>query len=229
MRWAARCRDAFVAASGLRAVRHRPGRRRTPDLRAELGGGAGRDRLRRLRHRRPRGRRGPGRRCSRVLDATVPLLPADRPRYLMGVGKPDDLVGAVARGIDMFDCVLPTRSGRTGQAFTRRGPINLRNARHADDPAPARRERRLPGQPRLQPRLPASPGPLRRDPRRDAAHLAQLAYYQQLMARHARGDRGGELRRFSAGVRRRAGARRHRAAVRSGRRPRNGRAARRRL
>ncbi|HEV8016897.1 MAG TPA: tRNA guanosine(34) transglycosylase Tgt [Stellaceae bacterium] len=70
----------------------------------------------------------------RVLDETVPALPADRPRYLMGVGKPADIVGAVLRGIDMFDCVLPTRSGRTGQAFTRRGAVNLRNARHSDDP-----------------------------------------------------------------------------------------------
>jgi queuine tRNA-ribosyltransferase len=70
-----------------------------------------------------------------VLDATVPALPEDRPRYLMGIGKPADLVGAVARGIDMFDCVLPTRSGRTAQAFTRLGVVNLRNARHADDPA----------------------------------------------------------------------------------------------
>jgi len=71
-----------------------------------------------------------------TLDATCPLLPQARPRYLMGVGKPADLVGAVARGIDMFDCVLPTRSGRTAQAFTRFGPLNLRNARHADDPRP---------------------------------------------------------------------------------------------
>jgi queuine tRNA-ribosyltransferase len=71
-----------------------------------------------------------------VLDATVPALPEERPRYLMGVGKPDDLVGAVWRGIDLFDCVLPTRSGRTAQAFTRRGTVNLRNARHAADPRP---------------------------------------------------------------------------------------------
>jgi len=71
-----------------------------------------------------------------VLDATVPHLPAERPHYLMGVGKPDDLAGAVLRGIDMFDCVLPTRSGRNGQAFTRNGPLNLRNARHAEDPGP---------------------------------------------------------------------------------------------
>jgi queuine tRNA-ribosyltransferase len=71
-----------------------------------------------------------------VLDATVPALPVDRPRYLMGVGKPADLVGGVMRGIDMFDCVVPTRSGRTAQAFTREGALNLRNARHAEDPAP---------------------------------------------------------------------------------------------
>jgi queuine tRNA-ribosyltransferase len=71
-----------------------------------------------------------------TLDATVPHLPNDKPHYLMGVGKPDDIVGAVLRGIDMFDCVIPTRSGRNAQAFTREGTLNLRNARHADDPAP---------------------------------------------------------------------------------------------
>ncbi len=79
-----------------------------------------------------------------VLDAAVPALPEDRPRYLMGVGKPADLVGAVRRGIDLFDCVLPTRSGRTAQAFTRHGALNLRNARHADDPAPLDPECRCP-------------------------------------------------------------------------------------
>jgi queuine tRNA-ribosyltransferase len=71
-----------------------------------------------------------------VLDYAPGQLPADRPRYLMGVGKPDDIVGAVQRGVDMFDCVLPSRSGRTGQGWTRRGPVNLRNARHRDDPRP---------------------------------------------------------------------------------------------
>jgi len=71
-----------------------------------------------------------------TLDVTVPHLPADAPRYLMGVGKPLDIVGAVVRGVDMFDCVLPTRSGRTAQAFTRLGPLNMRNARHAGDPCP---------------------------------------------------------------------------------------------
>ena len=70
------------------------------------------------------------------LDFAPGQLPADKPRYLMGVGKPDDIVGAVERGVDMFDCVLPTRSGRTGQAFTRAGPINIRNARFAEDSGP---------------------------------------------------------------------------------------------
>ncbi|NCP14524.1 MAG: tRNA guanosine(34) transglycosylase Tgt [Sphingomonadales bacterium] len=71
-----------------------------------------------------------------VLDYAPDMLPKDRPRYLMGVGKPDDLVGAVERGIDMFDCVLPTRSGRNGQAFTWNGPMNVRNARFAEDTGP---------------------------------------------------------------------------------------------
>jgi len=72
----------------------------------------------------------------RVLDFTPAMLPDDKPRYLMGVGKPSDLVGSVLRGIDMFDCVMPTRPAPTGQGFTRRGPINIRNARHLDDPRP---------------------------------------------------------------------------------------------
>jgi len=72
----------------------------------------------------------------RVLDFAPDQLPQDAPRYLMGVGKPDDLVGAVERGVDMFDCVLPTRSGRNGQAFTWNGPLNLRNARFAEDTGP---------------------------------------------------------------------------------------------
>jgi queuine tRNA-ribosyltransferase len=71
-----------------------------------------------------------------VLDYAPGMLPEDRPRYLMGVGKPDDIVGAVKRGIDMMDCVLPSRSGRTGQAWTRRGQVNIKNARHQDDPRP---------------------------------------------------------------------------------------------
>lgn len=70
------------------------------------------------------------------LDFAPDQLPTDKPRYLMGVGKPDDIVGAVKRGIDMMDCVLPSRSGRTGQVFTRHGVVNIKNARHADDPRP---------------------------------------------------------------------------------------------
>ena len=72
----------------------------------------------------------------RVLDGITPELPAARPRYLMGVGKPDDILGAIGRGIDMFDCVHPTRAGRHGHAYTRFGVINLKNARHKDDPRP---------------------------------------------------------------------------------------------
>ncbi|MED5368355.1 MAG: tRNA guanosine(34) transglycosylase Tgt [Pseudomonadota bacterium] len=72
----------------------------------------------------------------KVLEFTVPALPEDKPRYLMGVGTPEDLVLAVARGIDMFDCVMPTRAGRHGLAYTRKGKVNLKNARHANDPRP---------------------------------------------------------------------------------------------
>jgi queuine tRNA-ribosyltransferase len=133
-----------------------------------------------------------------VLAATVPLLPADRPHYLMGVGKPGDLVGAVARGIDMFDCVLPTRSGRTDQAFTRGGPVNIRNARHADDPRP------------LDESLDC---PASRDySRAYLHHLARsreilgamlltwhnLYYYQDLMAKMRRAIGEGRFRAFAA-------------------------------
>jgi queuine tRNA-ribosyltransferase len=71
-----------------------------------------------------------------TISETIPYLPSDRPRYLMGVGTPEDILESVARGIDMFDCVMPTRSGRHGQAFTRFGRVNLRNAKHAADPRP---------------------------------------------------------------------------------------------
>jgi len=134
LRWAARCREAFPAAPGYGLFGIVQGST-YPALRLEsaaaltaigfegyaVGGlavGEGQEAM------------------FKVLDVTAPALPRDKPRYLMGVGKPDDIVGAVCRGIDMFDCVLPTRSGRTGQAFTRRGPLNIRNARHAEDPRP---------------------------------------------------------------------------------------------
>jgi queuine tRNA-ribosyltransferase len=134
MRWAERCKQAFGNPPG-RALFGIVQGGTYPELRAEsaaalqsigfdgyaVGGlavGEGRELL------------------FATLDTTVPHLPEDRPRYLMGVGFPADIVGAVQRGIDMFDCVLPTRSGRTGQAFTRFGPINIINARHRDDPRP---------------------------------------------------------------------------------------------
>lgn len=75
-----------------------------------------------------------------VLDYAPAMLPADKPRYLMGVGRPDDIMGAVLRGVDMFDCVMPTRSGRTSQAFTARGTVNIRNSRHREDPRPLEAE-----------------------------------------------------------------------------------------
>ncbi|MAJ92106.1 MAG: tRNA guanosine(34) transglycosylase Tgt [Rhodospirillaceae bacterium TMED63] len=134
MRWADRCREAFERRPGYGLFGIVQGSV-FPDLRIEsaaaltdigfdgyaVGGlavGEGQDEM------------------FSVLDVTVPALPESHPRYLMGVGTPADIVGAVQRGIDMFDCVLPTRSGRTGQAFTRRGPLNIRNARHAEDLRP---------------------------------------------------------------------------------------------
>ena len=118
----------------------------------------------------------------RVLDFTTPHMPAEKPRYLMGVGKPADIVGAVARGVDMFDCVAPTRSGRHGQAWTRKGAINIKNAQFADDPEPLD---------------PESPCPASRDYSRAYLHHLfrageylgpmlltwhNLQYYQDLMA-----------------------------------------------
>ena len=134
MRWARRSRDAFGDRAGHALFGIQQGGLE-PDLRAEsaealtrigfdgyaIGGlavGEGQEAM------------------FGVLDYAPGQLPDDRPRYLMGVGKPDDIVGAVQRGVDMFDCVLPTRSGRTGQALTRFGSVNLRNARHAEDPRP---------------------------------------------------------------------------------------------
>jgi queuine tRNA-ribosyltransferase len=134
MRWAARSREAFVARDGYAQYGIVQGGTE-PQLRAEsvraltdigfegyaIGGLAV----------------GEGQALMfQTLDGTVPLMPADKPRYLMGVGTPDDLLGSVMRGIDMFDCVMPTRSGRTARAYTGFGTLNLRNARHALDPRP---------------------------------------------------------------------------------------------
>ena len=134
MRWAARSREAFVPRAGHGLFGIVQGSV-FPDLRAEsvaaltsigfegyaVGGlavGEGQEAM------------------FTTLECTTPLLPADKPRYLMGVGTPSDLMGAVRRGIDMFDCVMPTRSGRTGRGYTRGGVINIRNARHAEDNRP---------------------------------------------------------------------------------------------
>ena len=134
MRWAARSREAFVPRLGHGLFGIVQGSV-FPDLRAEsvaaltgigfegyaVGGlavGEGQEAM------------------FTTLECTTPLLPTDKPRYLMGVGTPSDLIGAVRRGIDMFDCVMPTRSGRTGRAYTRGGVINIRNARHAEDNRP---------------------------------------------------------------------------------------------
>jgi queuine tRNA-ribosyltransferase len=134
MRWAERCKKAFVPRPGYALFGINQGSV-YPDLRLEsaeklnalntegygIGGlavGEGQEAM------------------FKALDEVVPAFIAAKPRYLMGVGRPDDIVGAVLRGVDIFDCVMPTRSGRTGQGFTKRGTINIRNARHQDDPRP---------------------------------------------------------------------------------------------
>jgi queuine tRNA-ribosyltransferase len=134
MRWAERCKAAFRARPGYGLFGIVQGSV-SPDLRAESAAslvGIGFDGY-------AIGGLAVGEGQALMFETVAliaPALPAARPRYLMGVGKPADLIGAVARGVDLFDCVLPTRSGRTAQAWTRAGPLNLRNQRHADDPAP---------------------------------------------------------------------------------------------
>jgi queuine tRNA-ribosyltransferase len=137
----------------------------------------------------------------RMIEHVVPALPAERPRYLMGVGTPADLVAAVECGIDMFDCVMPTRNGRHGLAFTRFGPINLKNARHADDPRPLDE---------------SNPHPATRSYARAYLHhlmksnemlgamlLSEIniAYYQQLMAGLREAIAGGRLADFAQATR----------------------------
>jgi queuine tRNA-ribosyltransferase len=133
-----------------------------------------------------------------MIDEVAPMLPADRPHYLMGVGTPDDILEAVSRGIDMFDCVLPTRNGRHGVAFTRFGPITLKNARHADDPRPLDEESLCPA--------------ARTYSRAYLHHLCKsgemlgasilsmvnLAYYQELMAGLRTAIVGGRFAEFCA-------------------------------
>lgn len=133
-----------------------------------------------------------------MLDITCPVLPAEKPRYLMGVGTPDDILRSVARGVDMFDCVMPTRAGRHGLAFTRRGKVNLRNARHAEDMRPLDEE---------------SDCPAARDYSRAYLHhlvrsgeslggmlltWTNLAYYQKLMSDIRSAIESGRLTEFSS-------------------------------
>jgi queuine tRNA-ribosyltransferase len=198
MRWAARCRKAFEARPGYGLFGIVQGGV-YPDLRREsakalieigfegyaVGGlavGEGQDIM------------------FQVLDDTVPALPQDKPRYLMGVGKPGDIIGAVLRGIDMFDCVLPTRSGRTGQAFTRRGTLNIRNAKHLEDKRP------------IDPECPCPT--CAHHSRAYVHHLFRagemlgpilltrhnLHFYQQLMADLRAAIAGGKLRHFADAV-----------------------------
>jgi queuine tRNA-ribosyltransferase len=136
-----------------------------------------------------------------VLDATVPCLPQDRPRYLMGVGKPDDLVGAVLRGIDMFDCVLPTRSGRNGQAFTRSGTLNLRNARFADDSAPLDESCRCPACTAFSRAYLHHVVKAREIIASMLLTWHNLAYYQSLMDQLRAGIAGGEVENVAASCR----------------------------
>ena len=134
----------------------------------------------------------------KMLEETVPALPADRPRYLMGVGTPDDMLKSIARGVDLFDCVMPTRAGRHGQAFTRFGRVNIRNARHADDPRPLDAE---------------GPSPPARDYSRAYLHhlfkagetlgamlltWSNLAYYQDLMDGARRAIEAGRFGDYQA-------------------------------
>ena len=95
-----------------------------------------------------------------MLEALAPILPEDRPRYLMGVGTPADIVEAVMRGVDMFDCVMPTRNARNGHLFTSQGVVKIRNAAHQDDTAAAGSALRLLHLPELLPRLPAASRPM---------------------------------------------------------------------
>lgn len=134
-----------------------------------------------------------------AVEWTVPYLPVDRPRYLMGVGTPGDIVGAVTRGVDMFDCVIPTRSGRTGRVFTRRGTLNIRNARHGDDPRPIDEHC---GCPACQGYSRAYLHHLNRADEILASILLtwhNLHYYQELMAGLRDAIRGERLHQFAAG------------------------------
>ncbi len=132
-------------------------------------------------------------RWQRVLEGLLPPMPVERPRYLMGVGTPADLVAAVALGVDMFDCVLPTRNARNGYLFTSRGVLKIRNAAHRDSNLPIDPGVRLLHLRRLHARIPASPRPLRRDTRQRADDDPQSALLPDTDASFARRYRNGYI------------------------------------
>ena len=152
-----------------------------------------------------------------MIETVIPHLPEDKPRYLMGVGAPDDLLQSLMRGIDMFDCVMPTRAGRHGMVFTRRGRLNLRNARFADDRASDRSVVVFVGRADLFARLLAPSRQVGRDPRNDGADGDQSRLLSGLDGGGAAGDRGRApqrlCRRDPAGMDGRRGRRRLTAAI----------------
>ena len=137
----------------------------------------------------------------RIVAHTPQRLPPHKPRYLMGVGTPEDLVDGVAHGVDLFDCVMPTRNARNGHLFTRFGDLRLRNARYKDDPRPIDETCSCHACADFQPRLPAPPRPLRRDAGADAHQHPQPALLPEPDARDARGDRAATLCRLARPVR----------------------------
>ena len=188
LRWAERSKARLRRAAGAGDLRHRPGRRRDRTCGS------------RARARWPRSDFDgyaigglavgePQAVMLEMIETVEPHLPADKPRYLMGVGTPDDLLQSLSRGVDMFDCVMPTRAGRHGMVFTRRGRINLRNARFADDPRPIDEALERAGGARLFARLLASSRQIRRDPRDDGADGDQSRLLPGPDGRRARGDR----------------------------------------
>ncbi len=135
----------------------------------------------------------------KILDETVPALPADTPRYLMGVGTPDDILESVRRGIDMFDCVLPTRAGRHGLAYTRFGKLNMKNARHADDPRPLDEASGCPASRDYSRGLHPPSRQGGRGARGHAADLEQPGLLSIADGGRSRGDRRRRLRRLRRG------------------------------
>ncbi len=129
-----------------------------------------------------------------VLDGLMPHMPPGKPRYLMGVGRPEDIVEAVRRGIDMFDCVMPTRHARNAHLFTRTGVVNIRNAVHQKDTGPIEAGLRVLYLPTLQPQLFAASGQVRRDTGLAPEHGTQSVFLSALDEGDPRGDRGRKVR-----------------------------------